>query len=242
MTQLELRARRVRLESVKTTGRRVELLDTVGSALRRVRRCCDALETSLADVAGTGSAPTAPTLVNDSLKVRKQYGLLCEAIDATCPPEGATVYARLEAVAERMARLRGLALYAGLRLRDRTELEALRQRIDATCAAADDLPAALRLWQDLVGFGNMIAQINRRQELVEHDSKLAARMLLELEGPTLNPWQLRSVRALRGAGHEVDVLLRGDSDAADAWREALSSVSQRGAQTHGASDSTGWEA
>jgi hypothetical protein len=103
-------------------------------------------------------------------------------------------------------------IYSGLRVRDRLLLRGLQQRLLAwlnTMNAPAD--AGMRLWQDIAACVEMFALVNRRQELVEHDTTLLTQGVTALQArapeDTVDAAFLKQLRAAEGLDLELDALL-----------------------------------
>ena len=87
-----------------------------------------------------------------------------------------------------------------------------------------EIAAGQRIWEDIDAFVTMLADVNQRQELREHDSRLVheslGRVLLAPTAP-LTAELIEQLKRLEGLDDEVDALLHGGSKEVAAWRPLL---------------------
>ena len=213
MALTELRQKSEALEHVRPTQDGWEIVAACGSALRRVAKSFTALEVVLCHTEGLDPQLAYASELTTSLEVRRQYGLLRHAIQGH-EPSADSIRARLRAVGTRIAMLVGRDIYTDLRVHDRIQIRRLQQRILDWLRKADDSTESWvegrRLWQDLVGFADLIHQVSRRQELAEHDA-LRLRELLEVARSNQDEQLLRTLaehgRSLEGLDDELDAQL-----------------------------------
>jgi hypothetical protein len=163
------------------------------------------------------SVEAVPTLLDftselqTSLAVRRAYGKFRARILAGGDPTPDTLRARFRGAGTHIAKLVGWDIYPEMRVQDRLLLRELQQRVldwlrggpEATSAAG------VRLWQDLTGCLQMFLLVNRRQELVEHDTAIVRALAAQVEASELDASAWASVRALEGLDPELDQLLTG---------------------------------
>jgi hypothetical protein len=125
----------------------------------------------------------------------------------------------------------GWDVYPQLRVRDRLQLRDLQRRVLDWLRSDRDATAGRRLWEDLVGFVRMLAQVSRRQELVEHDAKVVhdARERLAVGSHGVVPDDLlAALTSLTGLDDDVDMLLASPEKArAGAWSPHLERLAQQ---------------
>ena len=197
------------------------------TGLRRLRKALVSVESAMYEFEG-GDAPVRKWYdLNLSLDVRRAYSRLRRRIGMAASPTDATLVQRLTEVEEGLAELRGRKLYTLLRIDDRVQMRALNKRLSEWRSTEPrDLQAGHRLWQDLTGFAELLAQISHRQELREHDRRLIAR-----GNHALNRGQakgvvpsalLKELKGLEGLDAEVDALLFPALEtSAEAWAAPL---------------------
>ena len=209
IAQLELRQREDRLSRVRSTQGPVALLGECDSSLRRIRKALNAVDAAIA------SAESIPPLLDftselqTSCAVRRAYAKLRARILLGGTPTEAALRARFRAAGTQIATLVGWDAYPEMRVQDRLLLRELQQRILAWLrGGSESTPAAgIRLWQDLAASVEMFSLVNRRQELVAHDS-LAIRELFA-KGESLRPdaAMMQALASLEGLDQELDELL-----------------------------------
>ncbi len=186
------------------------VIDTCGSCLRKIRKGLSAVESALCELEGLEPKTGFVDELASSLAVRLAYARFRrEILQATIRD---SMGARIQSVATSMAKLIGRDIYAELRIGDRMEIHNLQQRmIDWLCAGAgSDVRAGIRLWQDINGFASLLVEVNKRQELIEHDRAViavASRLLAEDRSAGIPSELLSVLSALRGRDDELDELL-----------------------------------
>lgn len=189
----------------------LQALSSCGSALRRGRKALVSLDAALSRVLGTGPLIDGRARLAESLEIRRQYSVLRRATEADRPPTRGELGPRLKLFELRIALLREKAVYDQLRLDDRVELRVLQQRLSTWLSGNQDDTEGLRLWQDAVGFTQLLYQVNLRQELREHDALLVAEALALMaidEHPTLSDAAWNVLKPLLGLHDTLDDLLR----------------------------------
>ena len=227
LAQLELRQRKARLERVAACRSAVAIIGECDSALRRIRKVLTAIDVAFARA---GIAPQSLDYASElriSLCVRRACAKLRASIVAPGEPTPAALRARLRRAGTAIAVLVGWDVYPHLRVRDRLALRELQRRILDWLREGAEPTSGIRLWQDLAAFLRMLAQINRRQELVDHDARLVRAARDELVGAAVVHEELLArLSSLEGLDEGIDALLRPPpcTDAA-AWDEALAALS-----------------
>lgn len=238
LVQLELRQRGERLERLGLLGRRrtppptplgaalptpepqsaLNVLGECDSVLRRVRKGLGAIDLAIARFSGTEAQLDFSRELDDALRARESYAKFRERLLAS----GESVRdlrGRMRAAGTQIAVLVGSAAYPLLRVRDRLQLREIQDRILSWLRTEDHDPTAgERVWQDLVSFVEMLRQINRRQELVEHDAGRVVALLPEVErcareGRLLGPSEVAGLASLRGADDALDDLISAEAAA-----------------------------
>lgn len=213
MAHLELTDRVEVLARADPSWDRWRLLGECDSCLRRLRKAASAVERAIALDAGL--APRLEYLTETSLGrvIRAYYARFRREVAGDGPPGDERVHERLLSAAASIAKLIGRDFYGDLRVSDRAGLRGLQERLRRWLQGEDgfDPLAGRRIWQDLNSFASLLAQVNRRTELVEHDREIVASTLRELEGdesPGELPQQLLVyLERLRGLSDRLDALL-----------------------------------
>jgi len=225
----EMRIKREQIKSGSHGDAFPSLIALCASSLRRISKTTSAVENALCECEEMTPRLSFITELLASLQVRRAYAKFRSAVLDPPPPTPETVRACLLGAGAAIARLLGRDVYRDMRYGDRAELRRLQGRMlawlnDSTAGAA----AGQRLWQDLAGFAELLHEINRRSELVEHDREVAQRawkLLFDAEEvPGAVPSELRGpLTALYGRGTEIDRLILDQSwNDAEAWRAPLS--------------------
>jgi hypothetical protein len=229
VARLELRQCRERLRGRADDGAFSTVLGECDRTLRRVRRAVAALDSALAAVLGRTPAIDVQRDLASSLRVRAGYRSFREQILKLEPPTRTTVKKTLRSIGTTLAIFSGKELQAELRIGDKLQLRSLQQRILAWLRAegAEGSPGAgLDLHNDVVAFVAMLQEVNRRQELVAHDRRVArlARQFAESH-PTgvFSEKLVEELQSLLGASSAIDALLLASPPSweVQAWRAAL---------------------
>lgn len=230
LAKLELHQRRERLSRLPASVTALAVVDECDSALRRIRKALASLDLAIAR-AGLGVARLHFTSeLEVSLRVRKACAKLRARILSAGTPTPEGLRAHLRGAGTALAVAVGWDVYPQLRVRDRLQLRELQRRVLDWLREPEDAVAGLRLWQDLVAFIRLLAFINRRQELVEHDTLTIQSALERLGtcGPSVPEDLIKSLMTLTGLDDDVDALLASSARAdAAAWVPALHRVAQR---------------
>jgi len=204
------------------------------AGLRTLRRTLISVESALHDFEGLQPPMRQWSDLDVSLQTRRLYADVRREVLRPPAPDDATLADRLAGVHDRLHQLRELELYPLLRFDDRVAMRELRRRI-STWIVADppDLLAGRHLWQDLVGFAELLKTVSHRQELRQHDRALLRRSYHQLFGRaaharTLSDDMLHQLDALAGLDDELDALLaRREHGDLPRWREVMARLLQR---------------
>lgn len=163
-------------ESLERVSRSQDVWDIVAecdSTRRRIIKTLTALEISLAEAERRPSRLAFTSELATSLETRRQYALLRSKItrQELTADVAETIFRR---VGTAIAILVGQDIYPLLRIADRRQLQNLQARIldwlRSKKGDSDALQVAHRLHQDLWMFADLIAKVDHRAELVEHDA------------------------------------------------------------------------
>lgn len=187
--------------------------------LRAAGRALIAIEAAIREYEGMPARYRCWQSIDDALEIRRLYGQFRRAILGRGTPRGEELRARLRSAANRIAILRKLDIYPFMRIDDRLEIRRLQKRILAWLAGFDDgtEEAGARLWQDLESFARLLAQINHREELREHDRLAVNGVYRRLfESPTIatriTAEHLAILEPLLGRDDELDQLILHPSE------------------------------
>jgi hypothetical protein len=183
------------------------------TGLRRAGKALITVEAAIRDFESLPAANRYWTDVDDSLETRRLYGQFRRAVKRRAI-EKQGLRESLKSVANRIAILRDLKVYPLLRIDDRLEIRKLQKRIHAWLDGERDASPedGERLWMDLAGFADLLAQVNLREELVDHDRKTVAEAYHRLfeSGPVpdrIPPHRLPLLEPLLGRDDELDQIL-----------------------------------
>lgn len=183
------------------------VIDVCGSCLRKIRNGMGAVEAALCEHEGLEPVIGYAGELAASLAVRRTYAKFRREI-LFASLHSQSIADCLHSGATSVAKLIGRDIYRDLRISDRVEIRKLQERMIAWLRAGPDrdVLAGLRLWQDLCGFANLLAEVNKRQELLEHDRAAVAealRLLTKKPDGSLPPL----LDTLFGRDDELDELL-----------------------------------
>lgn len=224
---LELRQRLERLERLSglvPRGSHHVLVGECDSALRRIRKALMTIDRALSQAGVTEARLDFASELEVSLDVRRTYAKLRRRVQAIGPPEGDTFYVQLRAIGTALATVVGWKGYSNLRVRDRMQMRELQRRLLDWFRTERDPTEGRRLWQDLDYFVQMLADVNRRQELEEHDARVVEQAwpVVATTDGALPSSTMTALASLEGLDEEIDRLLASESrDRALAWRAPL---------------------
>lgn len=229
MARMELRDKLAELRGTERSTDPWRVLAVCDGCIRRLRKAAAAVETAIADHADLDPRLQFVTEAHLAQLIRTYYGRFRQEIEGEGPPSAETLNARLLSAAASIAKLIGRDFYGDLRVADRAELRSLQGRLRSWLRGEDGYSpdSGLRLWQDLYGFSVLLAQINRRNELLEHDQRIVRAAIDELTSDRATqaevpPPLLRKLRRLRGRSERIDTLLEEPvSRASETWLAEL---------------------
>jgi len=183
MARMELRDKVSKLRGADKGSDPWRVLAVCDGCIRRLRKAAAAVETAIADDAGIEARLQFVTEAHLAQVVRAYYARFRREIEGEGSPSPGTIHGRLLSAAASIAKLIGRDFYGDLRVSDRAELRSLQGRLRLWLRGEDghDPASGQRLWQDLHGFAVLLAQINRRSELLEHDQAIVREALAELD-------------------------------------------------------------
>jgi len=186
------------------------------TGLRRLRKALVAVESALREYEGLEAIPRCWESVDDALEIRRVYSQFRRAVRRGGQPRRSALRGELKRIAHHIVILRDRSIYPYLRIEDRRAIRTLQKRIDAWLEADDgsdaETTAGQRLWNDLATFADLIAQVNQRQTLHEHDRSVVA-SALHTVGRRVTPERpvpgavLETLHTLLGRDEELDELL-----------------------------------
>lgn len=229
VARMELRSRTSALGGIRAAQDSWRILGICDGCLRALRKTAAAIEKALAERHGLAPRLHFTTEIALGRRIRHYYARFRREIHGAQPPEPEDLRARLNSAATSIAKLIGRDFYGDLRTDDRAQLRSLQRRLRSWLRGEDgyDAETGTVLWQDLHGFAQLLAHINQRSELVEHDRALVAEAVEALFATSPTPATLpeelaERLRALSGRDDEVDRLLAEPiTRETEAWRRPL---------------------
>lgn len=224
LASLELRQRLERLERLVSGSHPWAIVGECDGALRRIRKALTAIDRGL-ERAGVGKARLDfSSELENSLEVRRAYGKLRTRVRAIGAPKPETFYVQVRAIGTALATVVGWAGYQNLRVRDRLQLRELQRRLLDWFRSEREVTAGQRVWEDIDAFVTMLADVNQRQELREHDSRLAHEGLgkvLVAPSQPVSKELFERLKRLEGLDDESDALIRAATSDSTVWRPVL---------------------
>lgn len=191
-----------------------QLASLADGALGRLGRALIPVESALREYCDLPPKRRRWEDLDDSLEIRRQYGLLWRAVMAGNDPRtGADLQQSLATVANRISILRMHTIYPFLRIDDRLALRRLQKRLLAFLhrpGPADEI-AGRRLWNDVVSSFRLLLGINGRQELMDHDRELVLTCFWEISrrrrDGSISPEMRQRLQPLLGRDEDLDRVL-----------------------------------
>ncbi|MBZ0114764.1 MAG: hypothetical protein K8J08_20040 [Thermoanaerobaculia bacterium] len=191
-----------------------KVLSYADAGLGRSERALIAVNACIREVEGLPADQQIRLNLEDSLVIRRQYALFRRAMERAGSPSGAKLVRSLNGIATHIAALRNLRVYSLLRIDDRRRIRELQKRILAALESQASGAEEDRrvLWKDLQTTADLFMEVNKREELVEHDRRRvleAYRELFQREPPpSFLPAAIRGqLEALLGRDPELDAIL-----------------------------------
>lgn len=226
LAAVHLRGRRKSLSGFAPAADGWVVVAACGSAVRQVAKSLAAVEGALATEHGLPRRLTLTTELAHALEIRRRYADLRAVIVGQTPAGPRELEATLRRIGSAIAILIGKSIYPHLRIPDRIQLRAVQGRVlDWLRTPAPDEREGRRILQDLIGVADMLALVSRRQELVEHDQRVARRVFGALGAHATVPGALLTeLSELRGLDPSLDRLIDRRSDSPSEWRAGLRSA------------------
>lgn len=182
LVDLELRQHGDRMARISARSSTLMIIGECDSALRRIQKGLGAIDIAIARAEGVPTQLDFSSELESSIHVRRAYARFRSRLVGAADPTEAELYARMRAVGTSIAVLVGWREYPLCRLRDRLQLRELQQRILAWLRPEhrSDTAGGMRIWRDVVSFVEMLALVNRRQELIAHDHDRIVELLAQL--------------------------------------------------------------
>ncbi len=218
IARLQLVSKRKRVGSATEDDQCWNTLEQCEIALRTVIESTGALEQTLSAIGGRPpEIQWYKTELDGALGIRRKYAALLRTVNPQSEVTQENVLVRLRLVGTRFAMVVGSSVYRDLRFSDRRAIRLLQTRVIEWLRGSSpkDLRLGVRLWQDIIGLGAMLAQINHRPALREHDASLLRTVLATPEANLLSggPLPSSTIDALEPLCHRESSLqphLRSD--------------------------------
>ncbi len=209
-----------------------KIASTADAGLSRIGRALIPIESAMREYEGLPPMRRRLEDLDDSLEIRRQYGMLWRTVLRAGEPRGEELRGALCKLSRRIALLRHNRIYPFLRIDDRLSVRKLQKRVLAYLDGPGDDSAGRRLWDDLVATFRLLMQVNGRHELCEHDREvvLAAYYELTQRRSSSEPIPhdlLERLDPLLGRDEELDrVLLRPAERPVADWLAPLERLSR----------------
>ncbi len=204
-------------------------------AVARAIRALIPIEASIREYLGQEPIKRNWLDLDDALTIRQkfiEFWLFTKTVGAL---DDSKQQATLQEIRDRIADLRKAPIYPYLRIDDKLSFRSLQKRV--LSALEETGPGAAencrRLWQDLVGFFDLLMHINRREELQNHDRLLIGRVNRDLYNLTdlaeVMPQAIHDqLKSLASLDPELDQLLLRDQPARSIeYKEPIRRLHQR---------------
>ena len=217
LARMGLRSR-VRLLRAAAHRPHLTRLSVTGATLRAVVKSLSAVDRAVSEAEhALPSLRFHESALSSSLEVRERYADLWRFVLRGGEPELPFVRDRLLSVSAALSRTLGLPVAIHFRTDDRALLLMARARIREWLLLRDDsldhLREGLHLFQDVAATVTMFTEVNRREELLQHDAQLVRDVLPDVPRGALL-WStdkrasvLRRLTAMRGRSPALDALL-----------------------------------
>jgi len=199
-------------------------LENCERSLRSLRKSTSVVEGALTRY---GHLPRRVNPAGDleaAIRVRRRYAALGRDV-ARASAQQLAIEPRLRAASRGIASLLNCEEYPLMRLGDRRELRMLQFRVQSWLSTANPSETVgERTWEEVMAVVNLLAQVNRRSELVNHD----AEALTDLAAIAATSDDVRALRVaaspLLGMDSELDALLEihvPDRYDRERWQEVI---------------------
>lgn len=227
LVQMELRHRSQRCEALTPNLDAAIVITECDRVLRGIRKGMGAIDLAIAKAEGTPPKLNFSSELQDSRRVREVYAWFREGILSGGEVTESTILQRMRMAGTQMAMLIGREEYPCLRTYDRLHLRGLQQRVLTWLLPEnrEDTTTGAILWQEIMAFTEFLAQVNKRQELGEHDAWVIAEALENIgQGKDIaDPKVIERIKALTGMDDDLDRLLhrKGGIVSRDEWKAVL---------------------
>jgi hypothetical protein len=221
----QIRSCAERLEGAIGRQNILNMVSCSDDALCRLRRGLIPIEAAIGEFEGIPPPGREWVDIDISLQTRRLYGQLRRELLAVGEPDDEELRPRLSEFSVRLAEMKASPVYTSLRINDRVQVRGLYERIARWLKQGKERsPVEARsIWQDLSTFVGLLAEINNRQELHEHDRRVIQvayhSLYANVRPPKVIPGEiLEQLRTLEGRDDELDrLILHGSSRRPEDW-------------------------
>ena len=184
------------------------------TGLRRIGKALTAIDVAITEFEGLQLDWVPWVDLEDSLATRQVYGQFRRQILELEQEVQDDLPKGLKNASYRIAFLRKLHIYPYLRIDDRIAIKQLSRRIQAWLEdAGSNAEDGKRLWGDLVSFAHLLAKVNEREELREHDRRAVHNLVRRLFGgpkpvERLDGELLEELTQLEGLDLAIDAVIQ----------------------------------
>ena len=206
VARAHLQRRVERYENYSEASPASVLTSAAGSGIRHVIKATCAVESVYAESYGLVPRLDPRTFLERSLAVRRAYTAFRMAL------KGIDTQGCLAGIERARLAIQDIVIgpsFRNTRWSDRSEFLALSLRLGAWLSESNDSEEAGRLLGDVCGFAAVLADINRREELLQHDIRLLPRVIDQLEAlsETGRPVLRGHLEQVRGIDDGIEELL-----------------------------------
>ena len=218
-------------EAAATDGSLWKIAAANDRVVSRAVRALIPIESTMREYAGMTSMHRQWFDLDDALEIRRQFASFWIELRKDGEPTAENVDTLLTHITRLIAVLRRDPIYPYLRIDDRLEIRAVQKRIfayleDSSTASLD----GIRLFQDAIGFFDLLLHSHRRDELLENDRFLVDSIFREVfdygDTPDVLPEDsFEDLQSFVAMDPELDALiLKGEPSSAEAFREPLKRI------------------
>jgi hypothetical protein len=233
VSNVQIRGCQPRLEAAVKSNSLVNMVASCDDAVSRLRKGLSPIEVGISEYEGVSPPQREWADMSLLLQARRLYGELRRELQALGDPDDYELEPRFAGLHERLADLRASEIYIHLRISDRVQIRALQKRISLWLREENrDFRKGQIMWTELITFVNLLAQINHRQELHEHDrqviSQIYRALYADAKPPRVIPKEvIEELYTLEGLDDELDnLILQGSSRNPQDWREPVARLWQ----------------
>jgi hypothetical protein len=218
VAQIELSPRQTELDQLDGEDKWT-MLSSCYHAFGIIRKSLMAIEPMLARLMGQEPLLTRRKSVDSAVRVRRTYCNFHRQILLGGEPREGNVETRLEQAHDAITRLVASPVYGELRGSDRCQLRRVGDRLAAWLRDEPEnrqRAGGIEIWKDLATLSEMMRQINRREELITHDTNqlhvLRRALRRAIDADSEIPQELfPRMRSLEGRDAELDDYLDGSA-------------------------------